>query len=101
MRTFTPADKLDFEGFSPYTLPSVIEVSEGIPYIDLTDWDHEKLYSLKGKIVAAGIKAISGMEMPVFPKRRFQHGAASENSFRKVFPDKENMYRKEFLSLYE
>ena len=27
---------LGFEGFSPYTLPNVIEISEGIPYIDMT-----------------------------------------------------------------
>ena len=53
MRTFAPADLLNFEGFSPYTLPNVIEISEGIPYIEMTDWDHQKLYDLKGQIVSA------------------------------------------------
>ena len=101
MRTFSPADLLGFEGFSPYTLPNVIEISEGIPYIDLTDWDHQKLYDLKGQIVAAGVKAVTGMDMPVFEKRRFQHGAASMNNFNKHFPEREITYRKEFLSKYE
>jgi asparagine synthase (glutamine-hydrolysing) len=101
MRTFTPSDVLGFEGFSPYTLPNVIEVSEGIPYIDMTNWDHQKLYDLKGQIVSSGVKAITGMDMPVFPKRRFQHGAASSKNFDKHFPVKEIAYRKEFLSNYE
>lgn len=101
MRTFAPADLLGFEGFSPYTLPNVIEISEGIPYIDMTNWDHQKLYDLKGKFVSEGVKAITGMDMPVFPKRRFQHGAASEKAFRNHFPEREITYRKEFLSKYE
>jgi asparagine synthase (glutamine-hydrolysing) len=101
MRTFATDDLMGFEGFSPYTLPNVIEVSEGIPYIDITDWDHEKLYELKGKIVSAGVKAVTGMDMPVFQKRRFQHGAASDKVFNRQFPVKEIDYRKEFLSSYE
>ncbi len=101
MRTFAPADLLNFEGFSPYTLPNVIEISEGIPFIDMTEWDHKKLYDLKGQIVAAGVKFVTGMDMPVFEKRRFQHGAVSPNGFDKHFPEKEISYRKEFLSKYE
>jgi len=101
MRTFTPSDVLGFEGFSPYTLPNVIEVSEGIPYIDMTNWDHQKLYDLKGQIVSSGVKAVTGIDMPVFQKRRFQHGAASTKAFDKHFPQKEIAYRKEFLSNYE
>ncbi|MBV5349241.1 asparagine synthetase B family protein, partial [bacterium] len=67
MRTFAPADKLGFESLSPYTLPNVIEISEGIPYIDMTNWDHQKLYDLKGQFVSEGVKAVTGMDMPVFP----------------------------------
>lgn len=101
MRTFAPADLLGFESFSPYTLPNVIEISEGIPYIDMTNWDHQKLYDLKGQIVSSGVKAVTGMDMPVFEKRRFQHGAASDKAFKKHFPEREIEYRKEFLSKYE
>ena len=101
MRTFATGDLMGFEGFSPYTLPNVIEISEGIPYIDITNWDHQKLYDLKGKIVSEGVKAITGMEMPVFQKRRFQHGATSDKDFSRQFPGKEINYRKEFLSNYE
>ncbi len=101
MRTFSTSDLMGFEGFSPYTLPNVIEISEGIPYIEMTNWDHKKLYDLKGQIVSLGIKAITGMDMPVFEKRRFQHGAASGNDFNRLFPEREIAYRKEFLSNYE
>ncbi len=101
MRTFSPSDSLNFEGYSPYTLPNVIDISEGIPYIEMTNWDHEKLYELKGKIVAMGVKAITGMDMPVFPKRRFQHGTVSPSDFHRQFPEKEIDYRKAFLSKYE
>jgi asparagine synthase (glutamine-hydrolysing) len=79
----------------------VIEVSEGIPYIELTNWDHQKLYDLKGQIVSHGVRAITGMDMPVFPKRRFQHGAVSSQNFERHFPLKEIVYRREFLSIYE
>lgn len=101
MRTYTPADRLGFEAFSPYTLENVIEIAEGIPFIELTDWDHEKLYELKGRVVSSGVKAVTGMEMPVFTKRRFQHGVSSMETFRKHFPEKETDYRKEFLAIYE
>jgi asparagine synthase (glutamine-hydrolysing) len=101
MRTYAPGDALGFETFSPYTLPNVIEVSEGIPFIDLTEWDHNKLYELKGRIVSGGVKALTGMEMPVFEKRRFQHGATSSQHFNELFPGKEIAFRKEFLSIYE
>jgi asparagine synthase (glutamine-hydrolysing) len=101
MRTYAPGDWLGFESFSPYTLPNVIEISEGIPYIDMTNWDHQKLYDLKGQLVSQGIKALTGMEMPVFPKRRFQHGATSPRNFNRLFPVKEMTYRKEFFSIYE
>jgi asparagine synthase (glutamine-hydrolysing) len=101
IRTLAPCENLGFEEFSPYTLPNVIEISEGIPYIEMTDWSHEKLYELKGSIVSAGVKAVTGFDMPIFAKRRFQHGAVSGNAFNRHFPEKEISYRKEFLSMYE
>jgi len=101
LRTFSTSDLMEFEGFSPYTLPNVIEISEGIPYIEMTEWDHKKLYDLKGQIVSLGIKAVTGLDMPIFEKRRFQHGAASDRDFNRLFPEKEITYRKEFLSRYE
>ena len=101
MRTYAPADKLDFEGFSPYTLPNVIEIAEGIPFIEMTDWDHEKLYNLKGEVVSRGVKQITGLDMPVFPKRRFQHGVTDESTFSETFPRRDLDYRKAFQSIFE
>jgi len=101
MRTYAPADKLSFESYSPYTLPNVIEVAEGIPFIEMTEWDHEKLYGLKGEIVAKGVKAITGLDMPIFPKRRFQHGVTEKEIFNKLFPDRDLVYRKTFQAKFE
>ncbi len=96
MRTAAPAGKLGFRGFSPFALPNVIEIAEGIPFIELTDWDHGKLYALKGAVVRAGILALTGLEMPIFEKQRFQHGAVSKNVSRGLFPAREQDYRDEF-----
>ena len=100
-RTYAPAALHGFEGFSPYTLPNVIEVAETIPFIALTDWNHEKLYSLKGDIVSAGIEAITGLSMPVFEKRRFQHGAAPKSLLLNHFPTHPSEYRRVFNALYD
>ncbi|HZI68928.1 MAG TPA: asparagine synthase-related protein, partial [Hanamia sp.] len=98
VRSYAPAKKLGFKGFSPYALPNVIEVAEGIPFIELTNWDEEKLYALKGEIVKRGIKAITGFDMPVFEKRRFQRGVADDNTFSQLFADNEMEYRTYFNS---
>jgi asparagine synthase (glutamine-hydrolysing) len=99
-RTYAPGRHFGFEGFSPYLQPSVIAVAEAVPFIDLTKYDVPRLYELKGEIVARGISALTGMQMPVFPKRRFQHGAIPETDLRRRLPFREAEYRKQFLSLY-
>ena len=99
-RTYAPAKHVGFEGFSPFTRPNVIEIAEGIPFIALTDYNVDKLYQLKGDVVARGVQAITGLEMPVFPKRRFQHGALPVEKLRVHLPSREADFRKQFLSLY-
>jgi asparagine synthase (glutamine-hydrolysing) len=100
VRTYAPARRFGFVGFSPYTLPNVIEVAEGIPFIELTDWRHEKLYALKGEVVRRGVAAVTGMNMPVYPKRRFQHGAVDRREVAALFPADERDYRRAFAELY-
>ena len=78
----------------------LIEIAEAIPFVELTQWDHQKLYDLKGAIVSAGIKAFTGTEMPVFEKRRFQHGAARSEAFEALFPDSSETYRNEFSKVF-
>jgi asparagine synthase (glutamine-hydrolysing) len=99
-RTYAPAHHFGFLGFSPFTQPSVIAVAEGIPFIALTNYDVERLYQLKGEIVSRGVKAVTGLDMPVFRKRRFQHGAVSEATLHARLPFREAEYRQKFLSLY-
>jgi asparagine synthase (glutamine-hydrolysing) len=99
-RTYAPAHHFGFEGFSPFTRPNLVEVAEGIPYLSLTAYEVDRLYALKGQVVARGIKAITGLDMPIFEKRRFQHGALPKQRLRERLPEEEAAYRKQFLSLY-
>jgi len=50
--------------------------------------------------VRYGVQSITGMEMPVFPKRRFQHGVGNRSIIESYFPKSDLEYRKEFLSIY-
>ncbi len=100
VRTHACAREYAFDGFSPYTRPSVIAVAEAIPFAELTEGSHERLYALKGEIVARGIRSVLDLEMPIFPKRRFQHGAASADDASRLFPQTEARYRRHFESLY-
>jgi len=100
-RTFAPARLMCFRPFSPFTLPDVIEVAEGIPFIALTDWRHDRLYQLKGEIVSRGVAAVTGFHMPVFPKRRFQHGVMSRNTFAASFPESPHAYRRTFQAAFD
>jgi asparagine synthase (glutamine-hydrolysing) len=100
VRTYAPARRCGFAGFSPYTCANVIEIAEGIPFASLTRYDVPTLYSLKGDIVRRGVKAITGLEMPVFPKRRFQHGAIPAGAMRARIGRDEAALRRTFQELY-
>jgi len=99
-RTYAPAKHFQFEGFSPFTRPNVIEIAEGIPFIALTDYREEQLYALKGEIVSRGVAAITGLKMPIFSKRRFQHGAVAVDRLARHLPAREAELRKQFLAFY-
>ena len=58
------------------------------------------LYALKGEIVRRGVKAVTGIDMPVFPKRRFQHGATPIDTMRQRLGRSERDYRQAFERLY-
>jgi asparagine synthase (glutamine-hydrolysing) len=100
VRSYACAREYEFDGFSPYARPSVIAVAEAIPFADLTEGSHERLYALKGDIVSRGIRAVLGIEMPVFPKRRFQHGSVAATQVARVFPQNEARYRRHFEKLH-
>ena len=98
-RGYAPLRRFGFEGLSPFMQPEVIAAAEGIPFIALTGWDVARLYALKGEIVARGVREMTGMEMPVFPKRRFQHGALADAERNRI-AFAETDYRAHFASLY-
>ena len=100
VRTYAPARRYGFAGFSPYTRPDVMEVAEGIPFATLTRYDVPTLYTLKGEIVRRGMKAITGLDMPIFPKRRFQHGAMPADAMHSRLTGDEALYRRMFHEGY-
>jgi asparagine synthase (glutamine-hydrolysing) len=99
-RTYAPGRHCGFEGFSPYTQPNVISVAEGIPFETLTGMSVNTLYQMKGEIARRGVKALTGLDMPIFEKRRFQHGAIPVARLRQQTSGEESEYRKQFLSFY-
>ncbi len=101
VRTYAPARKFGFAGVSPLMSRPVMAVSEAIPFIDLTNYDVPTLYSLKGEVVRRGVKALFGVDMPVFEKRRFQHGATRKETLREKMPAQEAVYRRQFLAMYQ
>jgi asparagine synthase (glutamine-hydrolysing) len=100
VRSYACAREYGFDAFSPYTRPSVIGVAEAIPFAELTQGSHERLYALKGEVVARGVRSVFGLEMPVFPKRRFQHGSVSPIEVARLFPENETRYRRHFDMLH-
>ncbi|MCH9002372.1 MAG: asparagine synthase [Planctomycetes bacterium] len=99
-RTYAPTIAVGFEALSPYVAPSVIRVAESIPFIALTEWDEERLYALKGDVVSRGVRHVTGMEMPVFEKRRFQRGVLADGSFDDIFPEEPRAYREIYDAVF-
>ncbi|RMH19248.1 MAG: asparagine synthetase B family protein [Gemmatimonadetes bacterium] len=99
-RTYQPLRRYGFVGFSPYTRPSVVAVAEAIPFAELTGGSHERLYALKGEVVGRGVKAHLGVAMPLFPKRRFQHGVGAAERLPFLYQRDEVTYRHHFLGLH-
>jgi len=100
VRSYACAREYGFVDFSPYTRPSVIAVAEAIPFAELTAGSHERLYALKGEIVARGVRSALGLEMPIFAKRRFQDGSVAAGEAARLFPQNEARYRRHFDALH-
>ncbi len=100
VRTYAPLSRHGFVGFSPYTRPAVVAVAEAIPFAELTSGSHEALYDLKGEIVRRGVASVLELDMPVFEKRRFQHGAAPDGTIQGRFSVASERYRRHFLELH-
>jgi asparagine synthase (glutamine-hydrolysing) len=101
VRGYACAREHGFISFSPYTRPSVIRVAEAIPFAELTRGSHARLYALKGEIVSRGARVVlDGLDLPVYPKRRFQHGSASQETAVRLFTEDEARYRRHFHALH-
>lgn len=75
VRTCAPAAACGFEAFSPFTTRTVIAAALAIPFETVVAGQPERLGSIKQDVVSAGVKALTGIAMPLHPKRRFQDGA--------------------------
>ena len=100
VRGYACASRHGFVSFSPYTRPAVIAVAEAVPFAELTSGSHERLYALKGEIVRRGVSAVLALEMPIYPKRRFQHGSATPATAARLFTEDEARYRRHFHALH-
>lgn len=100
VRGWAPSRRFGFRSFSPFMRPALIEVAESIPFAELTGGSHDALYALKGEVIARGFRRLLGFEFPVFPKRRFQHGALAEGLRAERFAASAQTYRRQFLELF-
>jgi len=100
VRGYACAREFGFTDFSPYTRPSVIAVAEAVPFAELTQGSHERLYALKGEVVKRGVHAVFDIDMPVYEKRRFQHGSVAADKISRFFPENEARYRRHFQGLH-
>jgi len=100
VRGYACAKHHGFVSFSPYTRAPVIAIAEAVPFAELTRGSHERLYALKGEIVSRGVRAVLGYDMPVYPKRRFQHGSAAPDVAARLFTEDEARYRRHFHALH-
>ncbi len=96
VRTYAPARALDFVGYSPFTAPLLVALASAIPFSELAAGEVERLYALKGEILARGVRRVLGFELPVFEKRRFQRGAVPERVFAERFGSSPADYRRHF-----
>jgi len=76
VRTYAPAAAFGFDAFSPFTVRSVIAEALAIPFEQVVDGREERLSTLKQDVVRSGIRALTGIDMPINEKRRFQDGAS-------------------------
>jgi asparagine synthase (glutamine-hydrolysing) len=76
VRTYAPAAAFGFEAFSPFTVRSVIAEALAVPFEHVVDGREERLSTLKQEVVRSGIAALTGVDMPINTKRRFQDGAS-------------------------
>ena len=74
-RTFAPAARYGFTAFSPYSTRAAIAAAVAIPFENVLGGDPARLMTLKQDVVGAGVRAVTGVDMPVRVKRRFQDGA--------------------------
>ncbi|HEY6321883.1 MAG TPA: asparagine synthase-related protein [Thermoanaerobaculia bacterium] len=101
VRGYAPARRHGFSLFSPNTRPRVVAAAEAIPFAELAQGSHQALYRIKGEVLSRGIRRVTGLSMPVFGKRRFQHGAAAPAVSRDLFGVPAWRYRRHLLELYE
>ena len=100
VRGYACARSHGFVSFSPYTRPSVVAVAEAIPFAELAAGSHERLYALKGEVVRRGVRAVLGIDMPVYGKRRFQAGSVAQGLVARLFAGDEAHYRRQFEALH-
>lgn len=91
-RTFNPARKFGVRTFSPLIDRRVIDVGRRIPLARLAP-NPQALHVLRGEAVRSGIKSILGIDLPVFPKARFQEGCAADPRFLRVTQEDQRLLK--------
>ncbi len=99
VRGFAPAREHGFRLLSPHASRPAIAVALSASLRELVGEDTERLYALKGEVVAVGLRAI-GIDAPIAAKKRFQEGATGERVFAERLRASRRQLRRVFEALY-
>lgn len=95
-RTFNPARDHGVTTFSPLIDARVIDVGTRIPFRELAPTEAD-LHRLRGLAVQTGVKAYTGIEIPVFPKTMFQDGASAKPGLIRVSEEESSALKAQIL----
>ncbi len=99
-RTYAPPAGVRLLGLQPVHEAARDRGRRGHPVRRADGRKRREALRAEGRDRLRGVRAITGFAMPVFPKRRFQHGAGGDDVFARRFGYTEAQYRAAFLSRY-
>ncbi len=96
-RTFNLARATGVRNFSPLVDRRVVDFGQRLPLTELVA-SEEQLYAIRGEAVSRGIRRVFGLEVPTFPKARFQEGCAANPSLLRVNQEDEQRLKQLVIS---
>lgn len=100
VRTFNTGRQFGFHGYSPLISGALVALASKIPLAQLAP-TAERLHEIRAEAVKTGSRIVYGIDLPIFPKARFQEGCSanpdvfhiSENESQQLKDDLTTLFR--------